>query len=116
MMTSDERTKPTWFQDASIQLGERAVHFTAEEGRTLESPSQYWHGPGSPSSWLGAAVCLAVREKMPDAPLAAVLELAAQAMGMTVDSLQSLIEWHENYMRWHDGDPDYRLFSESPAT
>jgi len=110
-MTNDERTTSTWFQDASIQLEERIVQFTAEEGRRLESPVQYWHGPGRPSSWLGAAVCLAVKEKMPDAALAAVLDLASEAMGMTVDALQSLIEWHENYMRWHDGDPEYRLFS-----
>ncbi len=47
-----------------------------------------------------------------DAPEAVALELAAQAMGITVERLETIIRWHEEYMRWHDGDSDYRVLSE----
>ena len=37
------------------------------------------------------------------------LELAAKALGITAEQLRSSIEWHEQYMRFHDGDYNYRI-------
>jgi hypothetical protein len=33
------------------------------------------------------------------------LELASRALGITLERLEGIIEWHEEYMRWHDGQP-----------
>ncbi|MBN2554454.1 MAG: hypothetical protein JXA97_00825 [Anaerolineales bacterium] len=100
----------SFFQDAEIAYKGDVYRFSAEEGRALESPTQYWHGTGKPSSWLGAAVCLAVRAKYAQVPLEIVLGLSAGSLGISRLELDMLIEWHENYMRWHDGDRSYTLF------
>ena len=50
-----------------------------------------------------------VRRRVGEAGDDVALELAAKALGTTVDRLRGAIEWHENYMRWHDADPDYRV-------
>jgi len=99
----------SYFQDAEVEFEGRIFRFSAREGDDLESRGQYWHSPGNPSSWLGVTVFLKAREKMQGAPDMVTLELAAQVMGMDVERLRSLIVWHERYMRWHDGDPDYKV-------
>ncbi len=99
----------SYFQDAVVTFEEHIFHFSAEEGRALEDSLNYWHGPGDPSSWLAVAVFLAARGKVAGAPDSVALELAALALGITVEHLRSSIEWHENYMRWHDGDFDYKV-------
>lgn len=113
MATIPDRTGH--FRDAEIEYEGRVYRFSAEEGRALEHGIQYWHGEGDPSSWLAAAAFEAVRERMGDVPDAAVLELTARAMGITVQELRDSIEWHENYMRWHDGDLTYRVLREQPG-
>ncbi len=35
--------------------------------------------------------------------------LTALLLGTTVESVRGSLEWHEQYMRWHDGDPDYSI-------
>jgi len=100
----------SFFQDAEMVFGGEVCRFSAEEGQALESPTQYWHGAGKPSSWLGAAVCLAVRAKYKQIPLEIVLGLSAGSLGITLLELDMLIEWHENYVRWHDDDQGYTLF------
>jgi hypothetical protein len=102
----------SYFRDAEVEYEGRVYSFAAEEGRALEHGIQYWHHEGEPSSWLAVAVFEAVRERMQGVPEAVVLELTARAMGITVEKLRSSIEWHENYMRWHDGDPTYRVLQE----
>jgi len=103
----------SYFRDAEIEYEGRTYSFSAEEGRALEHGSQYWHPEGAPSSWLAVAAFEAVRERMGDVPDAAALELTARAMGITVEKLRDSIEWHENYMRWHDGDPTYHVLRET---
>ena len=102
----------SYFRDAEIEYEGRVYSFSAEQGRALEHGIQYWHHEGDPSSWLAAAAFEAVRERMEGVPEAVVLELTSRAMGITVQKLRSSIEWHENYMRWHDGDPTYRVLRE----
>ena len=99
----------SYFNDAEIEFEGRRYRLLAEEMQALESQSNYWHGPGNPSTWLAVAVLFKAREKSRDAPIDVTLELAAQALGITVHALRSAIEWHEQYMRWHDGNPDYRI-------
>lgn len=106
----------SYFRDAEVRYGELVFCFSAEEGRTLEGSVNYWHRPGDPSTWLATDVFLAARRKVwqedEHLPQQVALELAAAAMDITVEKLRSLIEWHEQYMRWHDGDSDYRVLEE----
>jgi hypothetical protein len=99
----------TFFNDACIESDGARYEFSAEEGRALESASNYWHAPSDPSSWLAVATFLAVRRRVGDAGDALALPLAAQSLGVKVTELIRLIQWHENYMRFHDNDPDYRV-------
>jgi hypothetical protein len=101
----------SYFHDATVTHQGRTFHFSAEAGRAVESPGQYWVGPGHPSTWLAVAVFEEVRRELGGAPEAVALEVAAKAMGMPVDRLVSSITWQEQYMRWHDGDPEYRILS-----
>lgn len=96
------------FHDAEVTHEGRTVRFTAAEARACQSAGNDWHGPGSPSTWLATAVFTHVRARfaLPNEP---ALLLAAHSLGITVEDLRGKLEWNENYMRWHDGDPDYRV-------
>ena len=102
----------SYFQDATVTHEGSTFYLSAEEARTLESGAYSWQGLGDPSSGLAVDVFNAARRKAADASEAVALELAAQAMGITVERLETIIRWHEEYMRWHDGDFDYRVLSE----
>ncbi len=99
----------SYFCDAALVVDGRSVTFSAADGEALESSGNYWHGPGDPSTWLAVAVFLAVRAKFTSETVDVALQLAAQNLGITVSQLRSRIDWHEQYMQWHDGDPDYRV-------
>jgi hypothetical protein len=99
----------SYFQDAKVEFEGRIFRFSADEAQALEDAANCWHGPGDPSSWLAVALFIETREKVQDAPVDVSLDLAAQVLGITVESLRSLIEWHEQYMQWHDGDPDWAV-------
>jgi hypothetical protein len=101
----------SYFQNAAVTYQGATFQLSAEEGTALELGASYWHGPGDPSTWLAVDVFYAARRKAAGAPEAIALELAAQALGITVESLEKSIRWHEEYMRWHDGDPDYSVLS-----
>ena len=93
----------SYFQDATVTHEGSTYYLSAEEGCALESGAYSWQGPGDPSSGLAVDVFNAARLKAADAPEVVALELAAKALGITVDSLDSIMRWHEEYMRWHDG-------------
>ncbi len=93
-------------QDASISRDGKTFTLTLAEQKECETPSD-WHGPGDPSSWLCAKIFSAAKLKTNDRALA--FELGAKALGISVEKLQSAIEWHVNYMRFHDGDDSYDL-------
>jgi hypothetical protein len=99
----------SYFQDGKVEFEGCVFCFSAEEAQVLENSANYWHGPGDPSSWLAVTVFIEAREKVQGAPVDVSLELAAQVLGVTVERLRSLIRWHEQYMRWHDSDPDYAV-------
>jgi len=107
--TNNPFSNGSHFHEAAVHVGDQVYHFSLEDGRSLESDGNYWHGPGDPSTWLAGAVFLAARQRVGAAGDAVALELAAAALGTTVERLRGNIEWHENYMRWHDGDDDYRV-------
>ncbi len=97
------------FHDVEVTVDGRTLTFSAAEGEAHENSGNYWHGPGDPSTWLAVDVFLAVRRKHAPIDNAPALDLAAQDLGITVEKLRACIEWHEHYMQWHDGDPDYRV-------
>jgi hypothetical protein len=109
MDQEDRSNKAGYFRDAVVGSGGRTYRFGVEDGRALEQAGNYWHGPGDPSTWLMVAVFLEARRRVAEAGDDIALELAAQALGITVDRLRKGIEWHEHYMQWHDADPDYRV-------
>ncbi len=102
----------SYFHDALVMYEGHELRFTAAEGQAMERGSQYWHGPGDPSTWLATAVFETIRAREAGVPQAVVLELAAMAMGMSAEKLVAAIHWHEQYMRWHDGDKSYRVLEE----
>jgi hypothetical protein len=99
----------SYFQDARVEHEGELIEFSAAEGEALEGGSRYWHGPGSPSSYLNVLVFEAVRRKAPAVPQPVLLTLAAAALGTNVEALVGSIRWHESYMQWHDGDYEYRV-------
>ncbi|MCO5171717.1 MAG: hypothetical protein M9894_35895 [Planctomycetes bacterium] len=99
---------PSYFHDAEVEHEGRTVRLPVADARTVQSRGNYWHGPGDPSTWLAEALFSHVRARL-GLPDLAALTLAARSLGITVEALRGKIEWHENYMRWHDGDQDYRV-------
>ena len=96
----------SYFQDATVAHEGTAFELSAAEGRTLENGAYSWLGPGDPSSWLTVDVLQAARLKAAGAPEAVALDLASQALGITVERLDEIVRWQEEYLRWHDGQPD----------
>ena len=109
MEINDPSKQASYFRDAAITSAGRTYRFSIADGLALESAGHYWHGPGDPSTWLAVAVFLEARQRVGAAGDAIALELAAQALATSVEQLRGNIEWHENYMRWHDADPDYKV-------
>jgi hypothetical protein len=96
----------SYFQDATVTHEGSTFELSAAEGRRLESGAYSWQGPGDPSSSLAVDVLQVARLKAAGAPEVVALELASQALGITVERLHEIVRWHEEYMRWHDGQPD----------
>jgi hypothetical protein len=105
----DRQNPPSYFHDATVEIDGVTCTLGAEECLTHQNALNYWHGAGEPSSWLAVDIFQEARRRTGDGQNDAALELAAKALGITVDALRTAIEWHENYMRWHDGDPDYSV-------
>lgn len=97
--------------DVEVALDGKTLRFSLKEQNDLVSPGNYWHGEGDPSTWLSVSAFEAVRRKYPEAAAHEILAVAAQALGVTPAALVASIRWHENYMRWHDGDHDYQVLT-----
>lgn len=104
-----EAQQAGYFQDAAVEWGGSVFHFGVADGRAIESQGNNWHGPADPSTSLAVAVFIEARRRVGEAGDDVALELAAKALGVTVEQLRSSIEWHEQYMRFHDGDYTYRV-------
>ena len=102
---------PSYSQDASIEYQDQTFDLSAEESRAVEDGVNRWHAKGDPSTWLTVAVFELARRKVVNAPEAIALELTSKVLGLAVSEVVSRIEWHEQYMRWHDGDSDYSVLS-----
>ncbi|MAT96436.1 MAG: hypothetical protein CL608_04770 [Anaerolineaceae bacterium] len=100
--------------NAEIIVAGRKYSLSLAEQNALVSRLNYWHGEGNPSTWLAVSTFLAVRHKYPNVAEETVLALAALALGVSRDALVGLIRWHENYMRWHDGDETYQILAPTP--
>jgi hypothetical protein len=96
----------SYFHDATVTHEGSTFELSAAEGRALESGAYSWQGPADPSSSLVVDVLQVARLKAAGAPEAVALELASRALGITVERLDEIVRWHEEYMRWHDGQPD----------
>ena len=109
MTPNQPAAEVNFFHDAVVESAGTRYHFSVEDGRMLERAGNHWHGPGDPSTWLVVAVFWVARQRVGGAGDAVALELTARALGITVAQVRSSIEWHEQYMQWHDDDPDYKV-------
>lgn len=95
-------------RDASVVFEGEEYRFSEEDFKALDSPSLYWHNRTDPSSWLCAALVnrarIRFRESLPRGPL---LSLCALTLNITVSKLEGALNWHANYMAWHDGGTDF---------
>jgi len=99
----------SFFLPATVEHEGRTLEVAPGELEPVVSGANVWNGEGDPSAWLAVAVFVAVREKFPGVPDETLIGLAAGAMGITAEHLRRSIKFQEDYMRWHDGDPDYRI-------
>lgn len=109
MQTNQRDIGESYFHDASIEIDGRAIGLSAEEARAHQTGAHDWHGAGDPASWLAVTIFQEARRRTGDAGNEVALALAAASLGITADELRSTIQWHENYMRWHDGDDSYSV-------
>ncbi len=98
-----------YFHDACLEEEGQRYTYPVATARQQQSRANDWHGPADPSSWLAVAIFCDVRRHYPKAQTSILLALAGQSLGISPEKLRGAIEWHEQYMRWHDGDPDYKV-------
>ena len=98
--------KRTFLSISLVQGDRETFEMSAAEGHTLENGAYSWLGPGDPSSSLAVDVLHAARLKAAGAPAAVALDLASRALGISLERLHEIVRWHEEYLRWHDGQPD----------
>jgi hypothetical protein len=102
MEPETEAQQASYFQDAVVEWSGRTFHLSAADGRALEGIGCYWHGPAAPSVYLAAAVYQEARRQIGEAEDNIALELAAQALGITVEQLKGKIELWEQGIRSHE--------------
>lgn len=88
----------------------RVVHqgteyrFSEEDFAELDTPSNYWHNRTDPSTWLCAAAVRLARIRFRDGlPRCMLIRLCAETLNITEKKLEGALDWHANYMAWHDG-------------
>lgn len=104
-----KREASVYFHDATIEHEGRTYTILARDCQKFAIGSSAWHGPGDPSSWLAVEIFREARRIVGEAGDGVAMTLAAKALGITEYQLYNAIEWHENYMRWHDGDSSYSV-------
>ncbi|MEN8208807.1 MAG: hypothetical protein ABFR50_06115 [Candidatus Fermentibacteria bacterium] len=78
--------------------------FSEEDFEYLNSASNYWHHEQSPSTWLcWSTVNLARRKFGEILPRNKLILLCADTLNITVEKIESSLNWNANYMAWHDG-------------
>ena len=102
----------SYFVDAEIEFKGRVYHLKKSTADRWVSATNTWHNEADPSTWLCEKAFSALRKKFKPLSQDAVLVLLAKAMKITVEQLVNTIKWHEEYMRWHEGMPDYRVLDE----
>lgn len=77
--------------------------FSEDDFAGLNSPSNYWHNRTDPSSWLCAATVVLARIRFSGLPRDRLIRLCADTLNITGKKLEDSLDWHANYMAWHDG-------------
>lgn len=91
-------------RDACIVHEDSEYRFSEEDFAELNSPSNYWHNRTDPSTWLCASTVRLARIRFRDRlPRALTIRLCADTLNITVQKLEDCMDWHANYMAWHDG-------------
>ncbi len=91
-------------RDACVVHGDAEYRFTEEDFAELNTPSNYWHNRTDPSTWLCASTVRLARIRFRDRlPRTLLIRLCADTLNITVQKLEDCMDWHANYMAWHDG-------------
>ncbi len=78
--------------------------FVEEDFAEPTTPMNYWHNQTDPSTWLCASTVRLARIRFHDRlPRALTIKLCADTLNITVQKLENCLDWHANYMAWHDG-------------
>lgn len=89
---------------AKIQEGSEEFRFTEEDFQYLNTPLNYWHKTGTPSSWLCASIVSRAKFRFGKRlPRDKIFDLCAQALNITPRQLEDALTGHAEYMSHHDG-------------
>jgi hypothetical protein len=99
----------SFFRDAEIVYEGRTISFSKKEAEQFDRPGTSWHAEGDPSSWLVVEILREAYRRTRPAPVEFAYVLAARVLGIEIGAVYNAITWHENYMRWHDGDSSYSV-------
>ena len=103
----------SYFVDAVIEFNGRSYHLKKSTADRWVSATNNWHNEADPSTWLCEKAFNALRKRFKSLSQDEVLALLAKAMKITVEQLVNAIKWHEEYMRWHEDLPEYRVLDKS---
>lgn len=76
--------------------------WSVAESELEELDSALEHG-----SWLCASLYRAMKART--GSIEPSIALTAQLLGQSTEQVRGALEWHDNYMRWHDGDESYTV-------
>ena len=103
----------SYFVDAVIEFNDKSYLLKKTTADRWVSEGNYWHSKAEPSTWLCEKAFSALKKKYQSLSQEALLALLAMAMEISVEKLVNAIRWHEEYMRWHEGIPEYSVLDES---
>lgn len=98
---------------ARIEHQGQEYSFSEEDFEYLNRSSNYWHHSKSPSSWLCCATVNHAKKKFGKTlPRDKLVGLCADTLNVTVQKLESTLNWNADYMAWHDGGKpeDYHVY------
>ncbi|MBN1411487.1 MAG: hypothetical protein JW969_11635 [Spirochaetales bacterium] len=98
-----------YFNTTPVIIDGKSFELNKSDLESQYTDLNYWHGEGDPSSWLAVSIFNSAARKYPGIGEKIHLKIAAHALNISTRKLISSIKWHEQYMRWHDGDPDYSI-------
>ncbi len=91
-------------REACVFHDGKEYRFSEKDFEKLDRDSLYWHNPTDPSTWLCAATVNQALIKFGDElPRAKLIRFCADTLNISLEKLESSLDWNANYMAFHDG-------------